>query len=164
MAPRSGDLIAQNALVREMLEHRNKIGEAFMERMNVRIAWLVETGMNAVEQRVRCLVSDDVVRQARKYSGPWFFVFRLGHHREITKQQGPLERAVIGILIAQGMRIYTQSANEFAPPLFGRTILRSLPSGHPQGDPAERALKMADGGHRNRVNHLLVELRIALGR
>ena len=62
------------------------------------------------------------------------------------------------------MRIDTQSSNEFALPLFGRTIFRSLPSGRPQGDPAEGALEVADGGHCNRINHLLVELRIALGR
>jgi hypothetical protein len=31
-----------------MLEHRNKVGEALVESLNIRIAWFVETGMNAV--------------------------------------------------------------------------------------------------------------------
>src|SRR5258706_2794927 len=147
-----------------MLEHRDQIREAFVECVTIRIALLVETGMNAVEQRVRCLVGDDVMRQAREYGGPGRVILILGKHREIAEQQGFLGGAVIGILVAQGMRINAQPANEFAPPLFGRTLLRSLPSWRPQGHPAERALEVADGGHRDRIDHLLVELRIAFGR
>jgi hypothetical protein len=33
-----------------------------------------------------------------------------------------------------------------------------------QGNAAQRTLEVADGSHRDRIDHLLVELRIALGR
>ena len=56
-----GDLVAQDLGEREVLEQRDEVGERLVEREHVGIARLVEAAMDAVEQRVRRLVRDDVV-------------------------------------------------------------------------------------------------------
>src|SRR5258706_9104184 len=62
IAARPRDLVAQHAWIGKMLEQRDDIGESFVKRQDVRIHRLVKAGMNAVEQRVRRLMRDYVVR------------------------------------------------------------------------------------------------------
>ena len=46
-----------------MLEQRDDVGEAFMEGEHIGIGRLDVAAMQAVEQRVRRLMRDDIVRQ-----------------------------------------------------------------------------------------------------
>ena len=54
-----------------MLEERDDVGEGFVEGENVGVVRLVEARVHTVEQRVRGLVRDDVVRQAGEHEGAW---------------------------------------------------------------------------------------------
>ena len=64
IAARARDLVAQHARIGEVLEQRDDVGERLVEGQHVAIDRLVEARMHAVEQRVRRLMRDDVVRQA----------------------------------------------------------------------------------------------------
>ena len=104
------DLVAQHARIGEVLEQRDDVGERLVEGEHILIHRLVEARVHAVEQRVRGLVRDDVVRQASEYgrAGRVPAVFRRG--LEIAEQQRLLLRAVIGVLLAQRVRIDAQPA------------------------------------------------------
>ena len=58
------DRVEQRFLVREVQEQRRQIGERLVEREHVGVRWLGEEGPDPVDDRVRDLVRDDVVRQA----------------------------------------------------------------------------------------------------
>ncbi len=58
------DLALEHRRVGEVLEERDDVGERLVEGVHVGVGRLVEARMHAVEQRVRGLVRDDVVRQA----------------------------------------------------------------------------------------------------
>ena len=66
VAARPGDLVRQHFRKREVLKERDDVGEGFVERQDVRVGRLHEVLVEAVEQRMRRLVRDDVVRQARE--------------------------------------------------------------------------------------------------
>ena len=67
VAARPRDLVAQHARIGEMLEQGDDVGERLVEGVDIGIARLVEARMHAVEQRVRHLVRDDVVREAGEH-------------------------------------------------------------------------------------------------
>ncbi len=67
VAARLGDLVAQGLRLREVLEQGDDVGERLVERQHVGVARLREVAVQAVEQRVRGLVRDDVVRQAGEH-------------------------------------------------------------------------------------------------
>ena len=50
-----------------MLQQRYDIGKTFMERQYVRIRGVDELAVHTVEQRVRRLMRNDVLRQAREH-------------------------------------------------------------------------------------------------
>ena len=58
------DRVGQRLLVREVGEQRGEVGEAFMEGQHVGIGRLGEVRADAVDDGMRHLVGDDVVRQA----------------------------------------------------------------------------------------------------
>ena len=64
VAARRRDLVPQDVRQGEVLEQRHDVGERLVEGEHVGVARLDEAAMHAVEQRVRRLVGDDVVRQA----------------------------------------------------------------------------------------------------
>ena len=61
------DLVAQHLGQREVLEQRHDVGEGLVEGEHVGVARLAEAAVHAVEQGVRHLVRDDVVRQAGEH-------------------------------------------------------------------------------------------------
>jgi hypothetical protein len=67
---RRRDLMPQHLGNREMLEKRHDIGEGLVKRQHVGIAGLIEAAVHAVEQRMRDLVRDDVVRETREHRQP----------------------------------------------------------------------------------------------
>jgi hypothetical protein len=56
-----GDLMFESLGKIEMLKERNDVCESFVERKHVRITWNSETSMHSIENRVRGLVSNDVM-------------------------------------------------------------------------------------------------------
>ena len=85
--------------------------------------------------------------------------------REIAEQQRLLVGAVVGVVGAQRVRIDAQARH-----FIGLDPLVAAPAGvlaivrRPQCAAAERPLEMADRGHGDGIDHLLVKLRIALRR
>ena len=60
------DLIQERLAQREVLEEGDYVGEGFVEGENVRVGRLDEAAVQAVEQRVRGLVRDDVVGECSR--------------------------------------------------------------------------------------------------
>ncbi len=142
-----------------MLEQRDDVGERLVEGRHVRVRGLLEAAVQAVQQRMRHLVGNDVARQAREHHRARrrrIAFTRFG--REVSEQQRLLVRAVIGVAGPQRMRIDAQTLHLDDLVLSGHAARR------PQRGPAERLLEMADRRHADGIDHLLVELRIAFGR
>ena len=112
VAARPADLALQHRRVGEVLEERHDVGERLMECVDVRVGRLVEARVDAVEQRVRHLVRDDVVRQAREDERPRGVVGVLRRDREIAEQQRLLLRAVVGVAVAERVRVDAQPPHE----------------------------------------------------
>ena len=96
-----------------MLEQRDDVGEGLVEGEHVGVARLDEAPVHAVEQRVRRLVRDDVVREAGEDE-----CRRAGccagsaGAREVAEQQRLLLRAVVGVGLAQGVRVDAQPPDD----------------------------------------------------
>ena len=65
-----GDLVLKRFRQREVLEQRDDVGKGLVKREDVRIGRLAEPAVQAIEQRMRRLVRDDVVRDAVKTTPP----------------------------------------------------------------------------------------------
>ena len=95
------DLVAQQLGKREVLEHRHDVGEGLVERQDVDVARLLIAPMQSVEQRMRRLVRDDVVRQTGEHHAAERLVVGLGAHLgKIAEQQRDLLGTVIGVGLA----------------------------------------------------------------
>ena len=141
-----------------MLEQRDDVGERLVERRHVDIRPLGIARMQAVEQRVRGLVRNDVMRDCAEDDGA-------AHHRpaavggrEIAEEQRDLLRIVVGVRFPQRMRIdseplYIAVVRHGGAPIFAERRRR------PKRLPAERQLEALDRAHRHRIGHLLMELR-----
>ena len=151
--------VAEHAGIREVLEQRHDVGEGLVERQHVGVDRLVEARMHSVEQRMGGLVGDDVVRQAGEDERAGGVVGVLDADREVAEQQRLLGRAVVGVAVAHGVGVDAQPADEVGLERRAFAAARG-----PQRHPAERLLEVADGVHRHRVDHLLVELRVGLRR
>ena len=120
-------------------------------------------------------MGDDVLRQAGKYpAAAGAIARRLAS--EVTEQQRRLLGTVIGIGLAHGVRIDAQAPDIFAVAAArrrrgiarrrSRVDRRRLAVGlaHPEHHPPQRALEVAHRFHGDGKHHLLVELRVAIGR
>ena len=111
---------------REVLEQRDDVGERLVEGEHVGVARLDEAAVHAVEQRVRRLVRDDVVRQAGEdQRRPACSSGRRPPAREVAEQQRLLLRAVVGVRLAQRVRIDAQPLDERRRPDSRRCSSRS---------------------------------------
>ena len=140
--------------------------------MSAKASWKARTSglvgveiaaVHAVEQRVRRLVRDDVVREAGEHhaAGNVLGSGGLGG-AEVAEQQRDLVRAVVGVRLAERVRIDAEPAHEDRIVL--ATLARRRRTVPPQAAAAERALEIVDGQAGHGVDHLLVELRLALSR
>ena len=161
MSPRvRGDLVAQHLGKREVLEQRHDVGEGLVEGEHVGVARLDEAAVHAVEQRVRGLVGDDVVRQAGEdHAAGQVLAGRVARRRGSSRTAAPSSpgcsrrwpRAARAGRCAGAARSASRSC--------GCVSLRRRPR-RPQRLAAEGALEVVDGHHRDGVDHLLVELRV----
>lgn len=60
------DVLAQNRRKREMLEDRHDIGKSLVKSGDIAIRWFSEIAAETIDDGVRNLVRDDVLRQAGK--------------------------------------------------------------------------------------------------
>ncbi len=89
----------------EMLKDRDEIGKAFVEAEDVRPARLAKMGAQTVEQRMRDLVRDDVVRQTGENDAAWQGPpVRVRHGAEVAKAQFAGRLVVERVLTLEGMR------------------------------------------------------------
>ena len=150
---------------REALEQRHDVGEALMERRHVGVGVLDVARMNRVENRVRRLVGDDVRAQAGE-DEPARIVgaLELIGGGEVAEQEGDLVGIVIGVGVAQRVRMDAEPLDVVVAPLPGAAVRRrrrphqARPPHHP---PSQRAFEVADRLHRHGVDELLVKLRVA---
>ena len=138
---------------------RDDVGEALVQRQHVGVGRLVEAAVHAVEDGVGGLVGDDVVRQAGVDAAAGHVVAGVVRRGlEVAEQQRDLLRAVEGVGLPERVRADGQLLDEAAVVV---GVLRVRP-GPPEDGAAERALEVLDRLHRHGVDHLLVELRVAL--
>ncbi|OPZ88025.1 MAG: hypothetical protein BWY76_00161 [bacterium ADurb.Bin429] len=154
-----GDLLAQHRRVGEMLEEGHQVGNGFVQRQHVDIRWLHKARVQAIHQRMGGLVSDNIVREAGER--------RAARQRQaggdmrggkVAEEERFLLWAVIRISLAQGMWVDSQVVDKLAVLLLGISAIRG-----PEQPASQRLFEVEDGGAGNGINHLLVELRIALG-
>ena len=150
---------------REVLEQRDDIGEGLVKGRYIRVRGILEAAMQAVEQGVGHLVGDDVAGQAGKHhAAAWGGGGRRRGGLEVAEQQRHLVGAVVGVLGAQRVGVDPQPAHAV-----GLVVRLALPAGardlarSPEHAPAQGLLEVPDGLHRHRVDHLLVEGRVAFG-
>ena len=161
IALRLCDLVAQRRGDREVLEQRDEVGERLVKREHVGIGRLAKARVQSVQQRVRGFVRHDVVREAAKDCpagkvAPWVGLRR----RKVSEQQRLLVGTVVRVRLAHRVRINPQPADI----VLVVSVAQLHPAGRPQRTASECALEMFDSLHRNRVNHLLMELRIRFRR
>ena len=112
IAARLAELMAQYLREGKMLEERDNVGKRFVERQHVPVARLDEARVQPVQQRVRGLVSDHVVRKAGEHHAAGKVTSRIGRRGgEIAEQQRLPFGAVVGIRLAQGMRINAETGH-----------------------------------------------------
>ena len=153
------DLVAQDLGKGEVLQQRHDVGEAFMEGEHIGIGGIDELAMHAVEQGVRGLVGDDVLRKAGEdHAARQLFAGVVVVGVEVAEQQRDFLGRVVGIGLAQGVRIDAQLRDVHR--IVFRVLLR-VADRPPQGLASERVLEVVDGEPRDGIDHLLMELRRA---
>lgn len=141
----------------EMHHQRDDVGERLVEGQAVDAGGFDVAPVQAVEDRVGGFVGDDVVGQRGEHPAARQVHPRIAQRGlEVAEQQRLLARAVIGIGLAQRMRIDAQLGH--------RPVLVAIPDRRPEDLPPQRPLEQLDGLHRHGEDHLLMEARIALGR
>ena len=101
----AADRLLDDVRVREVEEQRHEIGEPFVERRHVDVGRDEKHRPQAVEQRVRGLVHDDVVAQGRAdQTLPHHESGRVGTGVEIAERQIAALAAVAGIAAAKAER------------------------------------------------------------
>lgn len=109
---------------------------------------------------MRGLVGDDVVGEARERHAARHAVGGgLGTGWEVAEEKCLLRRVVVGVLLAEGVRVDAEALHAVVLPLAVLGI--HVPVG-PEDLAAESALEVLDRVHCDSVDHLLVELGIAL--
>ena len=147
----------------EVLEQRDDVGERLVEGEHVGVGGLAKPAMQAIEQRVRRLVRDDVVRKARRTRDP-------GKSAPASHRGAGNSRTAAPSCPGCSRR-WPRAGRADRCAGAARTIVGSAPrrrrrsaGRRPQGQASERALEVFDRPHRDRVDHLLMELRVGFRR
>lgn len=101
-----------------MLEQGDQIGETLMKGEHIGAVRLGKTRVDAIEDRVRDLMRDNVMGEGGEDNRPGHIVAILAINREVTEQQGLLMGAVIGVTLPQRMRIDPQPSDKLPFVLF----------------------------------------------
>src|SRR6266545_1010889 len=121
----------------------------------------LESSVHPVEDRVGGLVGDDVVRETGVDAAAGHVIARVvGSCLEVAEQDRDLLRTVEGIGLPKRVRADVQLLDEGA--VVGG-LVRVRPRA-PEDGATEGALEVLDRPHRHGIDHLLVELRVALRR
>src|SRR4029453_12861862 len=117
---------------------------------------------------MRGFVSDHVMRKARKDEALRKLLAPLAALiAEVAEQEGDMVRAIERVGLAQCMRVDAQLLDKLGfealadgqrPLLFGQLVKVAM---RPESRSAECGLKKLNGTHRDRVHHLLMEMRVA---
>jgi hypothetical protein len=138
-------------------------GKSLMECQHVAVGRLLIAGVQPVEQGMCRFMGDDVVGDRTEYARSRQRRSDVGFLRiEIAEQQSQAIPAVIGILLGQRVRIDAQALHILGTQQLSVGLADDVLG--PQGAPTERMLEASDGSHRHRIDHLLMELGIGLGR
>ena len=78
VTPRLSNLIKQDLREGKMLEKCDDIGKGFVEGQHVNVTWIHEAGVHAVEQGMRCFMSNNIVREAVEDHATGKVVTRIG--------------------------------------------------------------------------------------
>ena len=162
-AARLAQGIEKHVPVREVGEQRRQIGESLVERRNVDIGGLHEIFTDAVDDRMRRFVGDDVVRQTGENGLAGQIAPGIGAAGlEITEHDAVDTGIVEGIGLAHRMRKQIEAAG-CGGPLLRRDVgrMRDFP---PVNAPAQRRLESLQGLAGDRIDHLLMEARIGVAR
>ena len=155
-----GDLVPQRLRHREVLEHATMSAKASWNARTSRLVASLEPAVQAVKQRMRRLVRDDVVRDRGEHDAA-------GQHAPAPPRtrRNSREEAPAGPGCSRRSRPAERADRSAGA---GRSPrVTNLPSvidapRRPKRNAAERLLEMLDGLHRDRVDHLLMELRVCL--
>jgi hypothetical protein len=114
---------------REMLEHRHDVRECLVKRQAIWLRDFEESWMNSIENRVRRLMGDDVVRQTREHDPARIRQLAARFRRgEVPEQQSFLLRRIERIRLPQRMRIHSQLGHKHRPVIFFRHVTPAFPA------------------------------------
>ncbi len=156
--------VEQRVRVTEMQEQRGEIGEGLVERQHFGVGRFREEGANAVDDGMRHLVRDDVVREAGEHALPRQVVaLVLFRGLEIAEQDALGLAAVEGVGLHHRMRIELEHPDVVG--WVGRLLAtdRSIGPAPMDGAP-KRRLKLVHRLRGHCIHHLLVKPGIGLGR
>src|SRR5215469_8417654 len=143
IASRVSDLIAQNLREREVLQQRHNVRKSLVKRQHIGVGRIHELTVHAVEQRVRGLMSNNVLRKASKNGASGKLPARVVVISiEISKEKRDLLRRVIRVSLTQRMRINPQLRH------VNRIVFRPLlgiANRPPQRLASQRVLKVVNG-------------------
>ena len=142
------DLRAEDVALREMLEQRDQVGEPFVQGGDVRVCADVELDVHAHQDGMGDLVRDDVLREAAEDG-------RAGKLRV----RAALEVAEVDAALGRVVRVRFLHEVRIERELLAVGRFLGVPFRWPVHDPAERSFEVLDRAHRDRIDHLLAELR-----
>ncbi len=67
----AGDLSANEISIGELLEQRHNVSKALVKRTHIGVRWFPHCAGLAIQQRMSCLMSDNVSRQTGEHHGAW---------------------------------------------------------------------------------------------
>jgi len=176
----SGDLVAQDFGVGEVLQEGDDIGERFMEGVDIRVGGFGEVDMHPVQNGVGHFMSDDVVGETGKDHATGIGVSGVGvFGGEVAKEDRPFLRRVVGVPGAEGMRVEAETLDKLIaqiadlfPGFYPGSFLSEpgilagrIPGaqGRPEEGATQGIFKVPDRLHGDGIDHLLMELRVAFG-
>ncbi len=156
------NLVSEDLAEREVLEERNDIGKGLVERQHVRVRRSIEATVHAVEQGMRGLVGDDVVRQAGEDHAPRHMTSGIVvRGLKVPEEQRFLCRAVVGVRLTQRVRVDAEALHVVG--IVQRIVRVGARARGPDGLASEGPLEVLDGQPGDGVDHLLVELGCPFG-
>src|SRR5215213_2041095 len=162
LAPSPFQRVEQHFLVGEVLKESGKVGKRLVERRHVLICLFCEESANAVNNRMRSLMHYNVVREAGEHRlsrqvAP--DILRAG--AEVAEKNAVRLWTIERVLSEEGVRVDIERIDVLASSSL-EIAFAQAPA--PVNAASKRLLEMLDGIGYDRIDHLLVEVRISLTR